>query len=121
MIESFSQIWSRSGVSLRSRYFALGSSPLRYLGAISYPIYAIHLCILKPMFVFAVTHFGGAISGRPLLGPLFALGTVIPLSIIAAHLLHKLVEVRGIELGRKAIKKFSSARNVGANFSNPCN
>jgi peptidoglycan/LPS O-acetylase OafA/YrhL len=114
-------VYGASGASSGIINFALGSSPLRYLGAISYPIYAIHLCILKPMFVLAVTYFGGAISRRPLLGPLFALGTVIPLSIIAAHILHKLVEVRGIELGRKAIKKFSSARNVGANFSNPCN
>jgi peptidoglycan/LPS O-acetylase OafA/YrhL len=110
-------VYGASGASLGIVHVALGSSPLRYLGAISYPIYAIHLCILKPVFVFAVTHFGGAISGRPPLGPLFALATVIPLSIAASHILHKFVEIPGIELGRKAIKKLSSARTARANFS----
>jgi peptidoglycan/LPS O-acetylase OafA/YrhL len=83
----------------------LGRIAIRYLGQLSFSIYAIHIVVLKPVFVLIVLWLGVYFATSPLLGPLLALAIVVPISITLAHLMHGLVEVPGIRLGRLLVSR----------------
>jgi peptidoglycan/LPS O-acetylase OafA/YrhL len=93
--------------SPRSRLLdaTLGRIAIRYLGQLSFSIYAIHIVVLKPVFVLIVLWLGVYFATSPLLGPLLALAIVVPISITLAHLMHGLVEVPGIRLGRLLVSR----------------
>jgi peptidoglycan/LPS O-acetylase OafA/YrhL len=96
-------VYGCSGVRNRLVDWILGSAPIRYLGKLSFGIYAIHIVVLKPVFVFVASRFGSSLIDHPLLGPILAVTIVVPLSIVLAHLMHRLIEMPGIRLGRRLV------------------
>lgn len=107
-------IYGAAGASSRVVHRVLGSSPLRYLGGISYGIYVTHICILKPVFTLLVSSFPVLLARYPLTGPAFALVTVVPLTIVVSDFLRRSVEIPGIELGRTTIKKLGLKTSAGS-------
>lgn len=97
-------VYGCSGPENRFLDATLGSRPMRYLGKLSFGIYAVHIVVLKPVFVLIVSRLGVYFEDAPLLGPLLALTIVIPTSIILAHLMHIFVEAPGIRFGRQLIR-----------------
>jgi len=90
--------WSHEGGRLTKA--VLGSRAARALGRWSYGIYCVHIVIFKIVFVLAVAALGAELSALPWLGPVVALGTVLPASIAVAALLRRWVELPGIRLGK---------------------
>jgi peptidoglycan/LPS O-acetylase OafA/YrhL len=98
-------VYGCSGRANRIVDRVLGSRVMRYLGRLSFGIYALHVVVLKPLFVLIVSRFGDHFSTFPLMGSLLALSTVVPLSIALAHLLNVLVEAPAIRLGRNLVRR----------------
>ncbi len=82
----------------------LGSRPFRFLGDVSYPVYLFHMLPLY-FFLNVLLDHGFFDGTTPVIR--FALVAILytPLVLLCGYFLHQFIEVPGIELGRRMIKR----------------
>lgn len=92
-----------------TRFFA--ASPMRYLGHISYSIYLCHQLVLIPAKYVLVTRFQMG-DWHPAVRFAVMCGVALPLVLLFSHVLYRWIELPGIRLGRKLVKKQAGAAHA---------
>ena len=109
MLMSHYQLLGWKYISVVNKFF--GSAPLKFLGDISYGVYLIHLLVLLPVFYWVVKS-GIAIPSSTWIRFSLGLFVVAIPAIFLAWMLHNLIELPGVSLGKNLSNRYKRSMEI---------
>jgi len=89
------------------RWSILQNPASRFVGRVSYSLYVIHFAIIITTIVLLRMTAGTTLTAHLWSAPFLTMGLVLPMSIIAASLLHVAIEKPGMTFGKRVARMLS--------------